>query len=59
MTQAQAEAEQWGELTARSVALCRRDLDRRRRCEELSDRLEQAGLDAATAVRRALEHFGA
>ena len=49
----------WGDLTARSVALCRRDLERWRRCAELSDRHEQEGLDAATAVRLALEHFDA
>lgn len=48
----------WGDLTARSVALCRRDLDRWRECAELSDRLERAGLDAPTAVRVALERFG-
>ena len=59
MTQVQAEAEQWGELTARSVALCRRDLQRWRECADLSDRLERAGLDAPTAVRQALEEFGA
>jgi len=49
----------WGDLTARSVALCRRDLERWRRCADLSDRLEREGLDAATAVRLALEQFGA
>ena len=49
----------WGDLTARSVALCRRDLERWRRCANLSDRLEGEGLDAATAVRLALEQFGA
>jgi hypothetical protein len=49
----------WDELTARSVALCRRDRERWRACVELSDRLERAGVDAPTAVRRALEAFGA
>lgn len=49
----------WGDLTARSVALCRRDLERWRRCAQLSDRLEGEGLDAVTAVRVALEHFEA
>jgi hypothetical protein len=51
--------DRWGDLTARSVALCRRDLERWRACADLSDRLERAGHDAPTAVRLALEHFGA
>ena len=59
MSPAQAEADQWGELTERSVALCRRDLGRWRECADLSDRLERAGWDAPTAVRLALEQFGA
>ena len=49
----------WGDLIARSVALCRRDLERWQRCAELSDRLEREDLDAATAVRLTLEHFDA
>ena len=49
----------WGDLTARSMALCRRDLERWRRCADLSDRLEREGVDAVTAVRLALEQFGA
>jgi hypothetical protein len=52
-------ADAWGDLTSRSVALCRRDLERWRRCADMSDRLEREGLDAVTAVRLALEHFGA
>ena len=51
--------EVWGDLTVRSVALCRRDLERWRACADLSDRLERAGWDAPTAVRLALEQFGA
>ncbi len=54
-----APTDPWGDLTARSVALCRRDLERWRACAELSDQLERAGWDAPTAVRLALEQFGA
>ena len=54
-----APTEPWGDLTARSVDLCRRDLERWRACADLSDRLERAGCDAPTAVRLALEQFGA
>ena len=54
-----AATDPWGDLTARSVELCRRDLDRWRACADLSDRLERAGWDAPTAVRLALEQFGA
>ncbi len=54
-----APTDPWGELTARSVALCRRDLDRWRACADLSDRLERAGWDAPTAVLLALEAFDA
>ena len=54
-----APTDPWGDLTARSVALCRRDLERWRACAELSDRLERAGWDAPSAVRLALEQFGA
>ncbi len=54
-----ASTDPWGDLTARSVALCRRDLERWRACAELSDQLERAGWDAPTAVRLALEQFGA
>lgn len=54
-----APTDPWGDLTVRSVALCRRSLDRWRECAELSDRLERAGWDAPSAVRLALEQFGA
>jgi hypothetical protein len=54
-----APTDPWGDLTARSVALCRRDLERWRECAALSDRLEREGWDAPTAVRLALERYGA
>ncbi len=52
-------ASSWGDLTTRSVALCRRDIDRWRRCADLSDRLEREGVEPVTAARLALEQFGA
>lgn len=49
----------WTDLTARSVALCKKDPVRWRACADRSDQSEAAGVDPLTAVRRALEEFGA